>query len=108
MVVTRGPLLELAPDSLLVSSNGERSMPGTGVAASPSTAPRSPSGPSTSVATSSAAAGAASLEDVRRQHLLRALERCDWVIEGPSGAARLLGLQPSTLRSRLKKLGLQQ
>jgi hypothetical protein len=33
---------------------------------------------------------------------------CAWVIEGPNGAARLLGLQPSTLRSRLKKLGLQQ
>ena len=50
--------------------------------------------------------GSASLEDVQRQHILGTLERCNWVIEGPGGAAVLLGLQPSTLRSRLKKLGL--
>ncbi|MGH7786208.1 MAG: sigma-54-dependent Fis family transcriptional regulator [Candidatus Binatia bacterium] len=50
---------------------------------------------------------AASLAEVSKQHILGVLERCEWVIEGPRGAARELGLQPSTLRSRLKKLGLQ-
>jgi formate hydrogenlyase transcriptional activator len=108
MVLARGPVLELAPDSLLLSSNGECLMPGAGVAASPAAVPRGPSGSPPSAATPSAAPDPASLEEVRRQHILRALERCDWVIEGPSGAARLLGLQPSTLRSRVKRLGLQQ
>ena len=44
MVLARGPVLELAPDSLLVPSNGERSMPGTGVAASPSAGSAQPVG----------------------------------------------------------------
>ena len=36
------------------------------------------------------------------------LRQTDWVIEGPHGAATLLGLHPNTLRSRLKKLGLSR
>ena len=32
--------------------------------------------------------------------------RRNWVIEGPRGAAQILGLHPNTLRSRLKKLGI--
>jgi hypothetical protein len=35
-----------------------------------------------------------------------ALEHTDWVIDGPHGAAKVLGLRPSTLRSRMKKLGI--
>jgi transcriptional regulator with GAF, ATPase, and Fis domain len=57
-----------------------------------------------------AAAGAqpTALEEVARQHMLQVLERCGWVIDGEGGAARILGLSPSTLRSRLKRLGLQR
>jgi len=40
-----------------------------------------------------------------RAHFLRVLERCSWRITGSGNAAELLGLRPSTLRSRLKKLG---
>ncbi len=40
-----------------------------------------------------------------RAHFLRVLERCSWRITGRGNAAELLGLRPSTLRSRLKKLG---
>jgi DNA-binding NtrC family response regulator len=40
----------------------------------------------------------------QRQYIERVLERCAGVIEGPDGAARLLGLRPSTLRSRMKRL----
>jgi len=36
------------------------------------------------------------------------LERTAWVIDGPSGAASALGLHPSTLRSRMKKLGVKR
>jgi formate hydrogenlyase transcriptional activator len=46
------------------------------------------------------------LQDVTRQHVLDVLDRCHWLIEGAEGAAARLGLSPSTLRSRMKKLGI--
>ncbi len=46
------------------------------------------------------------LEDVTRAHLIRILTECSWVIAGPNGAAARLGLNPSTLRFRMQKLGL--
>jgi len=49
-----------------------------------------------------------SLEDVERQHILAALTQTHWVIEGDKGAARILNLHPNTLRSRLKKMGIQR
>ena len=45
------------------------------------------------------------MEEVERAHLTWTLERTEWVIAGPKGAAHLLGLNPNTLRSRLVKLG---
>jgi transcriptional regulator with GAF, ATPase, and Fis domain len=47
-----------------------------------------------------------SLAALQQRHTLRALEQCGWVIEGPRGAATMLGLHPNTLRSRMKKLGI--
>jgi len=44
-------------------------------------------------------------DEVERAHFLRVLERCHWRISGAGNAADVLGLRPSTLRSRLKKLG---
>src|SRR5262245_43001154 len=49
-----------------------------------------------------------SLEDVERSHILRVLEETKWAIEGEKGAARILGLNPSTLRGRLRKLGIRK
>jgi formate hydrogenlyase transcriptional activator len=49
-----------------------------------------------------------SLEDLERQHIIAVLEQKGWVIEGERGAARALNLHPNTLRSRLKKLGIQR
>ncbi|MBV8264733.1 MAG: sigma 54-interacting transcriptional regulator [Planctomycetaceae bacterium] len=46
------------------------------------------------------------LEEVERNHTLTVLRQTGWVIDGPRGAASLLGLHPNTLRSRLKKLGI--
>ncbi|MBV8127885.1 MAG: hypothetical protein JO114_09545, partial [Planctomycetaceae bacterium] len=48
------------------------------------------------------------LEDVERNHILNVLGQTGWVIEGPKGAATLLSLHPNTLRSRLKKLGIER
>jgi len=52
--------------------------------------------------------GPATLEDVERAHILAILTHTGWVIEGPRGAAKILDLHPNTLRSRMKKLGLER
>ena len=57
---------------------------------------------------SAPAPGGLPLEQVERQHILSTLKRSGWRIEGPSGAANLLRLNPSTLRSRMKKLGIER
>jgi Nif-specific regulatory protein len=49
---------------------------------------------------------ARSLQDVERAHILRVLAETNGIIEGPRGAARILGLHPNTLRFRLQKLGI--
>jgi len=46
------------------------------------------------------------LEEIERKHITQTLELTKWKIEGPNGAARILGLNPSTLRHRLSKLGI--
>ena len=48
------------------------------------------------------------LEEVEREHIRRALESKGWRISGDKGAARVLGLNPSTLRFRMKKLGIRK
>jgi len=48
------------------------------------------------------------LEDVERTHIIRILEETNWVIGGKRGAAALLGMNTGTLRSRMKKLGINR
>jgi len=48
------------------------------------------------------------LEEMERMHIQRVLDSTRWVIEGERGAARILGLNPSTLRGRLRKLGIRK
>ena len=60
----------------------------------------------TGPATPAADLPAPSLEAIERRHILTVLRQTQWVIEGPRGAAQILGLHPNTLRSRLKKLGI--
>lgn len=50
----------------------------------------------------------ADLESVERSHILAVLKATDWRISGPKGAAKILGLNPSTLRFRMKKLGIRK
>ncbi len=47
-----------------------------------------------------------SLEEVERLHILRALDATKWRISGEKGAAQLLGVNRSTLRGRMEKLGI--
>ncbi len=51
---------------------------------------------------------ACTLEEAERAHLLYVLEQTRWTIEGKDGAAAILGLKPSTLRSRMRKLGIRR
>jgi formate hydrogenlyase transcriptional activator len=50
---------------------------------------------------------ARTLADVEREHIARVLGATHGVIQGPHGAARILGLHPNTLRSRLERLGVR-
>ncbi len=49
-----------------------------------------------------------SLGDLERDHIVQVLQKTGWRIEGPKGAALLLGLNPSTLRARMRKYGIQR
>jgi transcriptional regulator with GAF, ATPase, and Fis domain len=49
-----------------------------------------------------------SISDVEREHILKVMSKTGWRIEGNKGAAALLGMNPSTLRSRMHKLGISR
>ena len=47
------------------------------------------------------------LEEMEREHVLRAIRACNWVIGGPQGAAVRLGMKRTTLAYRIRKLNIQ-
>ena len=51
---------------------------------------------------------AGSLVEVERRHIEAVLTQTNWMIEGERGAAKILNLSPSTLRSRMQKLGIRR
>ena len=57
-------------------------------------------------ASQKAAPAGVTLAEIELRHIRGILEGAGWRIEGADGAARLLGLKPSTLRSRMLKLGI--
>lgn len=46
------------------------------------------------------------LDNAQRNHILQVLEKTDWRVSGNKGAARILNMNESTLRSKMKKLGI--
>lgn len=46
------------------------------------------------------------MEEIERQHILDTLGKTNWKIRGEDGAAKILGLNPTTLEARMKKLGI--
>jgi len=46
------------------------------------------------------------LEAVEREHIVRILDQTQWKVSGKNGAAEILGLNRSTLRARMRKLGI--
>lgn len=49
-----------------------------------------------------------SLEEMERAYIIEVLEKCNWRVSGDNGAAKLLDLRPSTLYSKIKRLGIQK
>ena len=96
-VLASGPVLRLGDDFL------PRVPAAQSVTATPAAASRSGRAP-----VSDAESRRLNLAAVEREHVLRVLAQTGWVIEGPQGAASLLKLHPNTLRSRLKKLGIER
>ena len=64
--------------------------------------------PGIPVAPSAAPPGHATLEEMERAHIRRVLDGTRWKIEGDNGAAGMLGLNASTLRGRMRKLGIRK
>jgi len=56
----------------------------------------------------SSESGRMTLGDVERKHIVQTLEGTGWRVSGKKGAARVLGLKESTLRSRMQKLGIRR
>jgi transcriptional regulator with GAF, ATPase, and Fis domain len=48
------------------------------------------------------------VDDMQRKYILQVLEKAGWRIFGDRGAAKLLGMNPRTLQSRLKRLGISR
>jgi len=46
--------------------------------------------------------------EIDRRNLMRALDQCEWRVSGETGAARLLGIPPTTLSSRMKALKIRK
>jgi formate hydrogenlyase transcriptional activator len=95
--------LELGRDILI---------PATAVAPSPAVAAGDVAQPAPGEAVTTAGAPVRSLDDrlteVERGEIVAALRRTGGLIEGARGAARLLGIHPNTLRSRMERLGIKR
>jgi len=107
VILTTGPTLDVAPDLLPMPAPGPNTPPSD----------RSETGPREEMIEKDAplnsgrtvvqpTEGLQTMEIVERDHIVTVLQRTNWVITGPRGAARVLGLNPSTLRNRMKKLGI--
>ncbi|MCF0074238.1 sigma-54 dependent transcriptional regulator [Dyadobacter sp. CY261] len=48
------------------------------------------------------------VEENERDHIIAVLEKCNWKVYGPNGAAEILDMNVSTLNSRIRKLGIKK
>ena len=99
-ILSHGPVLDLEPGLLPVLRPADPAAVSgrTSEAAEPLASPM----PTSSRPTSS------TLEEMERSHIAAVLAQTRGVVEGPRGAATILGLHPNTLRYRMQKLGLKR
>jgi formate hydrogenlyase transcriptional activator len=48
------------------------------------------------------------LEEVEKEHIIEVLKKAGWKVSGDKGAAKILGLNATTLEARMKKLGIKR
>jgi transcriptional regulator with GAF, ATPase, and Fis domain len=48
------------------------------------------------------------LEDVEKEHIVEILKKTNWKVSGEKGAAKILGINPTTLEARMKKMGIKR
>lgn len=89
----RVPVSELKSAAVTVAVDGGNDSPSSTNALVSSNSTRSPVG---------------TLEEVERQHILRALRQTEWRIAGAKGAAVVLGMKRTTLQARMRKLGIRR
>jgi len=94
VIVTAGPVLKVPGDDLRLMPVGASSVPPAAA-----THRASPDGDHSNMR--------AVLDDAERKQILSALERTNWTVAGPDGAAVRLGMKRSTLQSRMQKLGIR-
>jgi formate hydrogenlyase transcriptional activator len=105
VVVTHGSVLAFSADLLPAEGSDVRVSPFRGIG--DHAAPNGGASKTSNTARP-APSSSTSLEEVVRHHILEVLHETGGLIEGPNGAARILKLNPSTLRSRMKKLGINR
>jgi formate hydrogenlyase transcriptional activator len=91
VILTNGPVLTVRTEDLRAPSQTPPSPARNGSVSAPA--------PSKNIR--------AALEDAERQQIVSALEKANWVVAGPDGAAARLGMKRSTLQSRMQKLGIR-
>ena len=96
VVLSQGPVLALNADLLPAEVSDVRADPW------------GDNGDPLAIAGGSRTRSSTSLEEIERRHILMVLQKTGGLIEGPKGAAGILGLNPSTLRGRIKKLGIRR
>jgi formate hydrogenlyase transcriptional activator len=99
VILSNGPTLEIDPEVSVAATLDRTAKGGPAKSSGFETKGQAPT-------RAGQPASLGSLESNTRSHILVALEQSRWVIDGPRGAAKILGLHPNTLRSRMKKLGI--
>ena len=92
VILTNGPVLTVRTEDLRAPNHTQESSPAANGHAIPAPSERNMR---------------AALEEAERQQILAALEKSNWIVAGPEGAAARLGLKRSTLQSRMQKLGIR-
>jgi PAS domain S-box-containing protein len=115
VILSTGPMLDIAPDLLpprarFPQSEGQSPSTPNAVSSSKSEGTLKveelEGKPSRATAQPAPGQPLPQLDAVERDYISTVLQHTKWVITGPRGAAKILGLNPSTLRSRIKKLGI--
>ena len=64
--------------------------------------------PVTKVATTNGKPNLQKMGDVEKDHIIETLKKTNWKVSGEKGAAKILGLNATTLEARMKKLGIKR